>query len=88
LAVCLLPDVSDLDEQTKQAMHYMFTVMDGLTGGSLSRGWREATAAERVAEWDNLAAEQIMMLQQRKGAEWFYEQGAAIEKLRRQLKTT
>ena len=66
-------------------MHYVFELMDSLTGGAFKRGWREPTAKERVTEWDSLQPDQISQLRERKGDEWFYKEGAAIEKLRTQV---
>ena len=70
---------------SKDSMLHWVSIMDRITGGAFSKNSREATAAERVAEWDGLTPEQTFTLRQRKGDEWVLKQGAEVEKLRRDI---
>ncbi len=80
-------DYQFMEQNGRAAMIYVLDIMDGLTGGAFQRGYREATAVERIMEWDALTAEQMAMLRERQGDEWLLQQGGAIEKLRKQVDT-
>lgn len=77
--------ILDINTEVKEAFLYWVSVMDEMTGGVFKRGWREASPVERLKEWDALTAEQVATLKQNKGEEWFAQQGAQIEKIRKQL---
>jgi hypothetical protein len=70
------------ERMVRSAMHYWVSVLDETTGGAITRGYREATALERMKEWDGLAAEQIEKLKAVKGEEWVIKQAAEVERLR------
>lgn len=78
-------DLKDLDLWTREAYMFMFDVMNDMSGGCFKKGYRDATPAERIKEWDALTPDQRAALEQKKGPEWVLEQGAEIERLRKQV---
>ena len=77
--------VSELETMSKDAMFYMFQLMDDITGGCFKKGYREATAAERIQEWDQLPGQAFDMLREKKGEDWLADQAAQVERLRREM---
>lgn len=85
LPVSVDSSVNDLEVMSREAMTYMFEAMDEMTGGCFRKGYRPATRAERVTEWDALTPDQIEQLRGIKGDEWLSKQGAEIERFRKEL---
>lgn len=75
----------DFDRSAREAMYYVFEVMDEVSGGAMRKGWREATQAEQLAEWDMLPPEGLEKLKQVKGPEWVYSYGAKMERIRKEM---
>ena len=74
-----------MDTAAKEAMFYVFEVMDEISGGAMRRGWRDATDAEALAEWDVLPPDALNSLKQSKGEEWVFSYGAKMERIRKSL---
>lgn len=75
--------VQNTEQATRNSYAVWRELMDGLTGGSFSKGKRPATASERIAEFDALMPEQLEMLRSFKGDDWLVKQTTEIDKLRR-----
>ena len=74
-----------VDTHVKTAYQVWFEVLDSLSGGCFSKGYRDATDLERIREWDALTPAHFERLRDRKGDEWVMKQGAEIERLRKKI---
>ena len=79
--------IGEFDLMTREAMGYVRDIMDEITGGCFKKGYRPATAIERVKEWDALTPESTQRLADVKGADWVYRHGSEIERLRKLTRT-
>lgn len=71
-----------LDDNMKAALERYSRAFNNLTGGAFTKGYREATDSDRIAEWEHMAPAQIDQLRTIKGDEWVYKYQAEITKLK------
>lgn len=77
--------INMVNDEAKDAFLLWFDIMDGLSSGALSNGYRPPTIQERIVEWDSLMPEQLNMLKDKKGESWVVKQAAEIDKFRKEI---
>ena len=79
-------ELKTLDAHHREAFVTIMEIFDELSDGAFRKGYRTASAPERVTEWDNLTPDDYARLVELKGEEWVRLQGAEIERLRKKVR--